>query len=173
MIGFRKSRRDYTEIEKVAADSKSTEGLKQRLEHACRDLWWSSESDYPVEVVWQSDMRSDAESDVESDSDALPHPSQGKIAQTIDSWVSKQHPEGEIEKVDVGDFFERATTPRSWHTEEDKDQLNRLRRLRDLLTDELSDLQAYRCGEVEISAYVLGRSAEVAIAGVRTTIVKT
>ena len=38
---------------------KSQQSFKAQLEAACDDLWWSSESDYPVEVVWKPDVEID------------------------------------------------------------------------------------------------------------------
>ncbi|PZO23201.1 MAG: hypothetical protein DCF25_00825 [Leptolyngbya foveolarum] len=134
---------------------KLTDGLKERLENACKDLWWSSEADYPVKVVWQPSVVGDRNPTV------------------INQWISSVHEESKIEKVDLNDFFERATTPKSWHTKDDKVQLSRLKCLKELLNAELSALQVYRCGEVEIAAYVLGYSTEGVLAGVQTVLVET
>lgn len=133
----------------------STDGLKERLEDACKDLWWSSEADYPVKVVWQPNFVGDTD------------------PTAIDQWVSSFNEKKEIEKVDLNSFFERATTPKSWHTKADKVQLSRLKRLRELLTAELASLQVYRCGEVEIAAYVLGYSTDGVLSGVQTVLVET
>ena len=141
----------------MPADNVQKEELKTRLEEACKDLWWSSESDYPVEVVWQPEVAVSA----------------GAVSETMDDWVREHHLEDNIEKVEINDFFERATMPRSWHTHEDKVQLSRLQQLKDLLIAELSSLQVYRCGEVEIKAYVLGCSADNVLAGFQTLIVET
>lgn len=134
---------------------KSTDDLKKRLEDACKDLWWSSEADYPVKVVWQPNVVGNTDSTA------------------IDQWISALHESNEIEKVNLNDFFERATTPKSWHTREDKIQLSRLKHLRELLTAELSSLQVYRCGEVEIATYLLGYSTDGILAGVQTVLVET
>ncbi|MGB3767092.1 MAG: nuclease A inhibitor family protein [Phormidesmis sp.] len=145
----------------MPAKDESTDSLKARLEDACKDLWWSSESDYPVEVVWQPQVETKDES-----------------LDQIDQWVASFHAEDAIEKVDLDDFFERATTVKSWHTKEDKDQISRLKQLKDLLTSELSHLQVYRCGEVEVAVYVLGysdsgRSDGTILSGVQTILVET
>ena len=137
--------------------SKSSQSFEAQLENACDDLWWSSESDYPVEVVWQSEIEINSES----------------AAGVIEQWVSAQHPEDKIETVDLSDFFERAIAPKSWHTEEDKAQLLRLKELRDLLVAKLPALQVYRCGEVEIKVYVLGCADNKVLAGIQTTVVET
>lgn len=133
-------------------------GVKAQLEMACEDLWWSSESDYPVEVVWQPDVEMHNET----------------ISEMMDTWIGEHHLEDKIEKIELNNFFERAIAPRSWHTNEDKVQLRRLQQLKDLLMAELSELQVYRCGEVEVIAYVLGYYLEGGVlSGVRTTIIET
>lgn len=141
----------------MSANDKPKKELKNQLEEACEDLWWSSESDYPVEVVWQPEV------DISPDS----------AAEAADRWVSKLHSEDAVKKVDLNDFFERAIAPKSWHTDEDKEQLRRLQTLRDFLTDQMPDLQVYRCGEVEIRVYVLGCAEGKVLAGIRTTVVET
>ena len=135
---------------------KSQQSFKAQLEAACDDLWWSSESDYPVEVVWEPDVEIDPDAAVE----------------VINQWVSKLHPDDKIEKVDLNDFFERAIAPKGWHTDEDKAQLLRLKNLKDFLTAQLAGLQVYRCGEVEIKVYVLGL-ANSRLSGIRTIVVET
>ena len=145
----------------MGAADESDWDLKQQLEAACEDLWWSSESDYPVEVVWQPEVEIDGEA------------SQEKVAQAIDDWVRDRHPEDKVEKVDFHDFFEKALTPKSWHSEEDKAQLVQLQQLKALLIDNLASIQVYRCAEVEIISYVLGWDKDAMLAGIQTTIVET
>lgn len=115
--------------------------LKARLKAVCIDLWWRSESDYPVEVVWQP------KNDV-TETDA-------------------------IASIPVSEFFSKQTTPKSWDTAEDRAQRVQLQQLQELLEGNLTNLQIYRRGEVEVTVYVLGRTAEGTLAGVRTTLVKT
>lgn len=137
----------------MPAENEQKEGLEARLEKACENLWWSSEADYPIEVVWQPQVETQAK--------------------TMDNWVCHRHLEEEIEKVSLDDFFARVTTPRRWHTDEDKQQVSRLQQLKELLVAELSNIQVYRCGEVEISAYALGFSADAVLTGFQTVIVET
>ncbi len=141
----------------MSAQKKSGKALKKQLEDACEDLWWSSESDYPIQVVWQPQVDAQAE-----DQDG-----------SIDQWLASLHPEDAIETVDFDDFFARSLTPKSWHTPEDQAQINRLTQLHNLLTSELSHLQVYRCGEIEVAVYVLGYSDDGILSGVQTTLVET
>lgn len=135
----------------------TADDLKAQLEAACDDLWWSSESDYPVEMVWIP---------------ATEVPTEAIEASAVRKLFSRAE-DAAIEVISIEAFFERATAPKSWHTEADKVQMNRLQALKALLTDSLSNLQVYRWGEVEIRVYVLGNAPDSAIAGVKTTLVET
>ena len=133
----------------------ANDSLKAQLETACDDLWWSSESDYPVKVVWVAAPAESADEDRES-----------FVCKLMDC-------EGAVETVDVEDFFARSTAPKSWHTAEDKAQISQLQQLKTLLQSALSNPKAYRCGEVEVSVYVMGYTSDGSIAGVKTTVVET
>jgi hypothetical protein len=130
----------------------SAHELKVQLEDATQDLWWSSESDYPVSVVWHPPAEINAAQVrqlVGCDGDTL------------------------IQVVEVEDFFARALMPQSWHTSEDKAQLAQLKKLKGLLTQSLAHLEVYRCGEVEISVYVIGIAPDGSVAGIKTILVET
>lgn len=133
----------------------ANDSLKAQLETACNDLWWSSESDYPVEVVWPTAPSELTDENRES------------LVRELAGY------EGELEAVSVEDFFERAIAPKSWHTAEDKAQISQLQRLKALLQSALSNPKAYRCGEVEVSVYVVGNTPDGNIAGVKTTVIET
>jgi hypothetical protein len=126
--------------------------LKAQLEAATVDLWWSSESDYPVSVVW--------------------HPPAEVNAEQVRQLAGCE-PDAPIWTVDVEDFFVRVLTPQSWHTPADKAQLAQLKTLKVLLVQSLTSLQVYRCGEIEISLYVIGNAPDGSIAGIKTTLIET
>lgn len=146
----------------MPTDSKPA-GLKARLEAACEDLWWSSEADYPVEVVWQTEGAI-AMVEVADSSDSATE----KVLGWLRFWD-----EQDVEVVDVSNFFKKSTAPKNWHTEEDKAQIARLNALEALLKNELVHLQVYRCGTMEVTVYILGFSDRRVLAGVRTVIVET
>ena len=124
--------------------------LKTQLESACDGLWWRSEADYPITVIWQSAADT------------------GELIRRLAGCD-----DADVEVGDMGSFFERSLTPHSWHTDEDKARLSRLQHLKTLLTEALTNPQVYRCGEVEVSLFILGRTSEDHIAGVQTTVVET
>ncbi len=134
--------------------------LKSKLKTACNDLWWSSESDYPVKVVWNPAAPEGASTD-------------SPVAASAVREMFDCADDVDVQIVDIEDFFERATAPKSWHTQEDREECDRLQQLKALLTNELKHLQVYRCGEVEISVFVLGYTPSGDIAGVKTILVET
>ncbi|MGB7247991.1 MAG: nuclease A inhibitor family protein [Phormidesmis sp.] len=140
-----------------------SQDLKAQLEAICEDLWWSSEADYPVEVVWQP-------------ATAIATSADHSIEEQIYQWVDQKEPRQKQRAIEISsleDIFGQATTPKSWHTAEDKVQLSKLHALKSLLTSALNSPQVYRCGEIEIAAYALGVAFDGTLAGVRTTLVET
>jgi hypothetical protein len=130
----------------------ATNELKTQLEDATENLWWSSESDYPVSVVWHL-------------------PAEINVAQV--RQLAGYDENAPIQTVDVEVFFARAIAPQNWHTSDDKAQLTQLKKLKVLLTKSLAHLQVYRCGAVEISVYVIGNAPDGSIAGIKTILIET
>lgn len=134
--------------------------LKARLENACKDLWWSSETDYPVEVIWHT----------------LPESHQtGRIVldNTLVRQIATCEEDAVIEMQPLERCFEKQLVPKSWHTAEDKQQIEQLRQLKALLIEALAHPQVYRCGEVEITLCILGYVSGGIFAGVKTCVVET
>ena len=148
----------------ISNDSSSPDNnaLRQQLIDVCSDLWWVSESEYPVQPVWTHQSLSELLS-------SAPQP------QTI--------------STDLDRLFSSVVTHQSWHTPEDTEQTEAFTKLKQLLSQNLSDVKIYRCGEVEITLYVLGyqdqetteleqekvadQSDRRAIAGIQTLLVET
>lgn len=129
--------------------------LKSQLEAACDDLWWRSETDYPITVVW------------------LSAPDGGSLNDKLIRQMMSYDEGADVKVGDVEGFFERSLTPHSWHTDEDTARISRLEHLKTLLTTALVNSKVYRCGEGEISLSVLGRTSDGQVAGIQTTLVET
>ncbi len=136
--------------------------LRAQLEAACKDLWWSSEADYPVEVVWYE----------------LPE-SQRSARIVLDDALIRQiagcGKEANVASRPFDALFDKQLTPKSWHTAEDKQQLEQLGQLKSLLSESFSDPcpLVYRCGEVEVTLCILGYVSRGIFAGVKTCVVET
>ena len=125
------------------------------LEEASRDLLFQSESDYPLKpFLWEG-----------AGKEALtPQKLLEQIGKPTDTPV-------EIEDID--DFFRVATKEQSWHGKQEQEDVRRFQQLVKLLKDNLSDIQVYRLGNVEIEVYIVGRTEKGDLMGLSTKVIET
>ncbi|QLE53673.1 nuclease (plasmid) [Nostoc sp. C057] len=133
--------------------TKTNSEILDQLRTAANGLLMMSESEYPFEVfLWE---------------DAAPVTPQKVIQQT-------NHPQDTpIKIVGIDDFFQVATTEEDWHEEEEKATVKRFQALVQTLKENLSNLQVYRLGEIEIDVYVIGQTPSVDSIGLSTKVVET
>jgi len=136
-----------------SSDSISEREFITQLELACQDLWWFSEAEYPLETVYWQDVKDFNEQ---------------YLLQRQD--LSR---ETEIAIREFDNFFHSVTQPQPWHNEAEKQEVRQYQALKDLLAKNLVDLRVYLLGEIEIDVYVLGKTKQKAIAGIKTKIVQT
>jgi hypothetical protein len=128
--------------------------LQEAIAKATDGLVFTSESDYPV----------------------VPHIVRGGAATRLKrgEFPKGLCPEGEsCSTQDVSRFFKPATETKDWFGPEETERAERFKALVTLLRANLTALRVYRVGKTTIEAYVLGRSADGDLAGVRTTVVET
>lgn len=133
-----------------SSDSIPDRQFIQNLKQAIADLLWFSEAEYPFEIVyWQG----------------------------IDEVSLLQHynypAQTPVQTKEFLSFFASATTEKQWHNETERAEVKRYQELVSLMQDNLSDLQVYLVGEVEIEVYILGKTRHQAIAGLKTKIIAT
>lgn len=131
-----------------------THKLLERIAWAIADLWWSSEADYPWQVV------------------CLP--------ENIDNWDSHQllqhyqYPlDSPVATTTLDSFLAIATAEHEWHSAAEKTEVQRYRELSQLLEANLENVRVYLVGEVEIDVYVLGYTCDRQIIGISTKTVET
>ncbi len=78
-----------------------------------------------------------------------------------------------VQTTDLDDFFRPVTTPHDWHGPEEQERTARFTELRDLIEDELTDIQVYRVGSISIDVYVVGRDRHDQYVGLATNVVET
>ncbi|MGD1867700.1 MAG: nuclease A inhibitor family protein [Phormidesmis sp.] len=142
----------------------TTPPLKAQLEAACQDLWWSSEADYPVEVVWCELPASQHVENIDR---------QNSIDKVLIRQIAGCQEDTQIASRPFDTFFDKYLTPKGWHTKEDKQQLKQLEQLKNLITEALLHPQVYRCGDVEITLCVVGYFSGEILAGFKTCVVET
>ncbi|HEY1015462.1 MAG TPA: nuclease A inhibitor family protein [Herpetosiphonaceae bacterium] len=127
--------------------------ILQDLERLSEGLLFPNESDYPLEpFAWRSRKPFSAEALV------------GEC----------DYPEGTaVETVEVDYFFRNVIQDQEWHTPEESEKVRRFRELLAYLKAELTEIQVYRVGAISIDAYILGKTADGHVVGLKTTLVET
>jgi hypothetical protein len=74
----------------------------------------------------------------------------------------------------VDDFFAIiATQEEDWHDEEERETAKHFQNLVSILKQNLSQLQVYRVGSIEIDVYIVGVTDGGGLAGLSTKLVET
>ncbi len=111
-----------------------------------------SEADYPFEVFrWEA---------------------QKLTASTVIQQTGHT-PDTCVKVVPLDDFFENATQEEDWYNDEEKETVLRYLALVETLKTNLSDVQVYRLGTVEIDVYIAGKTPSGDLAGLSTKVVET
>ena len=127
--------------------------LIPELEAACKDLLWRSEADYPFEVA------------------AVPIT---KAPPSINMQLLATYPDDTpVAIVSLEKFFAQSIVERSWFDAHELSLVKRYRNLWDLLETILETPQVYRIGSVEIDVYLLGKTEDGQVIGVKTKVVET
>jgi hypothetical protein len=130
----------------------TTAEITDLLKQATTDLLWSSESDYPFELVtWDRN-----------------------VEMTPTALFSKlEDPKAAIESTTLTDFFAPVLSVEDWYEEEELAQVKRYTDLLHAIESNLFDVQVFRVGEVEIAVYIVGKTPDGDIVGLKTHVVET
>ncbi|AFZ27263.1 Nuclease A inhibitor-like protein [Cylindrospermum stagnale PCC 7417] len=131
-----------------------TTEIIQKLEQASAGLLMMSESDYPFQaVLWKG-----------AGLDLTP----AKLLELTG------HPQdAPVETVDVDYFFRNCAVEKEWHSQPQKETVNKFKNLVEVLKSNLSDIKVYRIGTISIDAYILGKTEADDLAGISTKVVET
>lgn len=130
----------------------TTAEIIELLKQATIDLLWSSESDYPFEIVtWDRGV------------DLTPA-----------ALFSNLHdPNLAIETITLTDLFAPVLTAEDWYEAEELAQVNRYTDLFHAIESNLAEVKVFRIGEVEIAIYMIGKTPDGEIVGLKTHVVET
>jgi hypothetical protein len=130
----------------------TTAEITDLLKKATTDLLWSSESDYPFEIVtWDRN-----------------------VEMTPTALFSKlEDPHVAIGSITLNDLFAPVLTVEDWYEEEELAQVKRYQNLLHAIESNLSDVQVFRIGEVEIAIYIVGKTPDGDPIGLKTHVVET
>ena len=130
----------------------TTAEIIELLKQATIDLLWSSESDYPFEIVtWDRG-----------------------VDLTPTALFSNLHdPNLAIETITLTDLFAPVLTAEDWYEAEELAQVNRYTDLFHAIESNLAEVKVFRIGEVEIAIYMIGKTPDGEIVGLKTHVVET
>jgi hypothetical protein len=130
-----------------------TDSIAAQLQQASKGLLFLSESDAPFEVIHWS--------------------AQGELTPAKLLQLTGHPPDAPVELRTVDDFFAVATQAEDWHDEEERETVQRFQNLVSVLKQNLSQLQVYRVGSIEIDAYIIGVTDGGELAGLSAKLVET
>ncbi len=130
----------------------TTAEVIDRLKQATTDLLWSSESDYPFEIVtWEL----------------------GVELTPSDLFSNIYDTDLAIESIPLTDLFEPVLTIEDWYEQAELEPIDRYTNLLDSINNNLSEVQVFRVGEVEIDIYIIGKTSTGDIVGLKTHSIET
>ena len=130
-----------------------TESLATQLKQASNGLLCLSETDAPFEVInWQT---------------------QGELTPVKLLQLTNHPPDAPLEMRTVDEFLAIATQEEDWHDEEERETVKRFQNLVSVLKQNLSQLQVYRVGSIDIDAYIVGMTPSGDLMGLSTKLVET
>ena len=130
----------------------TTAEIIDRLTQATVDLLWSSESDYPFELVtWIS----------------------GTELTAVALFQGLDDADLEIESMTLTDLFKPVLVVEDWYEAAELAQIDRYTNLVQAIESSLADVQVFRVGEVEIAIYIVGKTPGEDLVGLKTHVVET
>jgi hypothetical protein len=142
-----------------SADAKSPvdqpqEDILEILKQATEGLLFPSETDAPLTPFVWTDVSGEATPE-------------NVLAQ------ADKPAETPIDTTTLSAFFKPTTTEEDWHNDEEKEDVRRFRELVTALKDNLKSIKVYKLGETKMDVYIVGKTSEGSLAGVRTQVVET
>jgi Nuclease A inhibitor-like protein len=130
----------------------TTAEIIDRLQQASANLFWSSESDYPFEIMtWE----------------------RGTEMTTPALFPDLIMTDPQVETTTLTDFLAPALTTEDWYEEEELATVDRYQDLFQSIETHLTDVRVFRIGECEITIYIVGKTPDGDIIGLKTQSVET
>jgi hypothetical protein len=130
-----------------------TDSIATQLKQASKGLLFGSETDAPFEVIsWQAQEQL----------------TPAKLLQ-----LTNHPPDAPLEMLAVDEFFAIATQEEDWHDEEERETVQWFQNLVNVLKQNLSQLQVYRVGSIEIDVYIVGVTDGGGLVGLSAKLVET
>ncbi|BAY37943.1 sugar-non-specific nuclease inhibitor NuiA homolog [Nostoc sp. NIES-2111] len=132
-----------------------TNEIIAKLKQAADNLLMVSESEYPFEVFyWTSESQENLTNQ--------------KLLQ-----LTGHPPDTSIETVKLDYFFRNCAQEKEWHDEIQKENVSKFQLLIKTLKENLTNIQVYRLGTINIDVYIVGATSTGDLAGISTKLVET
>lgn len=152
------------ESEKKSTEEKSSEKNSEKksdelfsaLKAASEGLIYISETDAAFEAfVWKTDK-----------------PAGNVSAENVLKFAGEK-PDAKVAEKTLDEFFEQPTEMQDWFGDEEKAQVEKYLKLKELLSTKLKNAKVFKIGDVQINIYIVGLDDEGNLAGVKTKAVET
>jgi hypothetical protein len=130
-----------------------TDSIATQLKQASKGLFFLSETDAPFEVIHWS--------------------AQGELTPAKLLQLTNHPPDAPLKMLAVDDFFAIATQEEDWHDEEEGETVKLFQNLVSVLKQNLSQLQVFRVGSINIDVYIVGATPSGDWTGLSTKLVET
>lgn len=172
--------------------------LVEQLTEASKDLFYMSESDYPLEpFIWKREeqiteeirheenssneetaeikVEESVEEDVATTNAVTALPSSTVIDPTANDVLKNTNYEAgiKIEETTLEKFFYRPTKIEDWFEDEETKTAQKFSDLQKLMESNLQNIKVFRVGEISIDVYIVGVDADGNFAGLKTTVIET
>jgi alpha-D-ribose 1-methylphosphonate 5-phosphate C-P lyase len=136
---------------------------RQLFLQASEGLLYPSESDYPFTYIeWNPDSTGETE-----------------VGEAVDLskedmlQLANKPADSTVKALSLDDFFKNVTQVQDWYEAEEIANVERFVQLKDTLQEHLSGIQVFKVGEIEIDAFIVGKTADNKWAGLATTLIET
>lgn len=139
--------------EKKLKNEPKKNALIKQIQKAVKGLCYTSETDAPVEAFMGTTAAAVTQENL-----------LGQIGKASDSPVEERN---------FDDFFAPLIELQDWFGDEEKATAAKFAGLRDLLKNNLTDLNVFKIGSIELDIYAVGLDAHGNLTGIKTKAVET
>ncbi|MFC0182866.1 Nuclease A inhibitor-like protein [Pseudarcicella hirudinis] len=133
-----------------------TPDLKTKILSLIEGLYYPSESDEPLEYV---------EFELTIEKERIP-------LLTFRQFLGIRI-ETLIQHIEISDFFKPLLKIEDYFDESDLKQVEKAKSLQQLLLENLKETEVLRVGETEVTVYVIGKTPQNTLAGIKTLLIET
>ena len=143
------------EVESSKEEEIGQKSVVELLKESVVDLLYPSESDEKLKVIdWQAD-----------------HPA--PFSTILFRKYIGLTPADRVESVPWERFFDVVLTEKDWWTEIEKTRAEKFTKIKAIVQENLSELEYFRAGRVEVEAYLVGKDHEGKWKGLKTLIIES